>query len=82
VPYAKTLEDDDDTAIVWSYGKAAQKLGGINSRTVSRLVDDGELASLKIGRRRMITVESVRTLIDRQLKLQQLKQQQRRNSIG
>jgi len=41
-----------------------QQLGGIHPRTVRRLIDRGDIQSKKIGRRLLITAESVRAYID------------------
>ena len=41
---------------------AAKVLGGVNVRTIDRLVKSGKLASVKLGRRHMITRESAEDL--------------------
>ena len=67
-PIRETKDTDADGALLWSFGKTARKLGGVSTRTVLRLVDDGELVSVYVGRRRMITAASAFALIQRQLK--------------
>jgi excisionase family DNA binding protein len=43
--------------------EAQSILGNVSRRTVERLINDGKLQSVKIGRRRMIYADSIAKLI-------------------
>ena len=42
---------------------AARRISGLGRTTIYRLIADGELKALKIGRRRLIDYNSLRSLI-------------------
>ena len=48
---------------LFSREETAQVLGNIHSRTVDAMVKRGQLKAVKLGRRNMITAESVDELI-------------------
>jgi excisionase family DNA binding protein len=53
------------TAILLPLPEAREALGGVSESTVRRLVASGSLESVKVGRRRMVTVRSLDALVDR-----------------
>ena len=52
--------------LLWNLEEAARQLGGVSPRTVRRLLERGELPTVRIGTRLLIPAESVRDWIDRQ----------------
>jgi excisionase family DNA binding protein len=48
---------------LFSCEETAQVLGNIHARTVDSMVKRGQLKSVKLGRRNMITAESVEQLV-------------------
>ncbi|WP_456378805.1 helix-turn-helix domain-containing protein [Thiolapillus sp.] len=55
-------------SLLWSLNEAAQQLGGVSTRTVRRLIDRGELASCRVGRRLMVVADSARSYVDGTMK--------------
>jgi excisionase family DNA binding protein len=51
--------------LLWDLAETARQLGGISPRTVRRLVEGGDLKSVKIGRRLLVEVASVHAYMDR-----------------
>lgn len=52
--------------LLWNLEEAARQLGGVSARTVRRLLERGELPTVRIGTRLLIPAESVRDWINRQ----------------
>jgi excisionase family DNA binding protein len=60
-----SVDDDVTAARAWRVREAAQVLG-VSPRTVYRLLDDGELTRLHIGRASRVLVSSVLDYLARQ----------------
>jgi hypothetical protein len=58
------IDQHFDTDILWSVDRARAALGGLHRVTIDRMVKSGRLVSVKIGVRKLITVESVKALIE------------------
>ncbi|UZR29034.1 helix-turn-helix domain-containing protein [Methylococcus mesophilus] len=56
-------------AILWSFDETARQLGNVSIRTVRRMIDRGELPTVRIGRRRMIPAEYVHAYVAEQIDL-------------
>ncbi len=50
-------------ALLWSIKETARQLGGVSTRTVERIIEDGGLIPIFVRGRRMIEVEVVRRWI-------------------
>ena len=57
-----------DTPIIVPIPDAMEMLGGISRATIYALLASGELTRVHVGRRAFITTESIRELIERQIK--------------
>lgn len=51
-------------ALLWNLEETARQLGNVSSRTVLRMIARGEIATKKVGRRRMVVSQSVRDWLD------------------
>ena len=51
-------------ALLWDLEETAHQLGNVSSRTVLRMIARGEIATKKVGRRRMVVSRSVREWLD------------------
>jgi hypothetical protein len=49
--------------LLWSVDETARQLGGISPRLVKRLLAEGKLTPVRIGRRRLIDPSSARALV-------------------
>ena len=49
--------------LLWSIAETARQLGGVSTRTIERLINDGDLPIIYIRKRRMVEAEVVRRLI-------------------
>lgn len=52
--------------LLWNLDETARQLGGVSTRTVRRLLQRGELPTVRIGARLLIPADAVRDWIDRQ----------------
>lgn len=52
-------------ALLVDYRAAAQLLGGVSHMTIHRLIEDGELTRVKLGRRAFVTRDSITGLVAR-----------------
>ncbi len=52
-----------DTLLI-DLGECARQLGGVSTRTVRRLLDRAELRARRVGRRLMVTTESLQAYLD------------------
>jgi hypothetical protein len=52
-------------AILVPLEEAREALGGLSESSVRKLLAQGDLESIKVGRRRMVTIRSLDTLVDR-----------------
>ena len=50
--------------LLYSLEDAARQLGGVSTRTVRRLIDRGDLAACRVGRRLMVVADSVESYVD------------------
>jgi excisionase family DNA binding protein len=57
--------NDDHSQLLWDYKCTGHKMGGLSVRHVYRLVDQGEITRIRIGKRSFILAESVRAYLDR-----------------
>ena len=55
--------------LLWSLDEVAHQLGDISKRSVLRLLERGELPSVKVGRRVMIPAHTVHEWVDQRMKL-------------
>lgn len=55
--------------LLWDLTEAARQLGGVSTRTVRRLIEQGALQSKKVGARLMVRPESVRSYLDQDITL-------------
>ena len=51
-------------ALLWDLEETAHQLGNVSARTVLRMIARGEIATKKVGRRRMVVSRSVRDWLD------------------
>ena len=51
--------------LLWDLAETARQLGGVSPRTVRRLIDQGVIARVRIGRRVLVRAASVREHLDR-----------------
>ena len=51
-------------SLLWDLEETARQLGNVSCRTVLRMIARGEIATRKVGRRRMVVSESVRDWLD------------------
>jgi len=51
-------------ALLWDLKETAHQLGNVSTRTVQRLVARGDIATKKVGRRRMVIAASVIAWLD------------------
>lgn len=51
-------------ALLWDLEETARQLGNVSSRTVLRMIARGDITSKKVGRRRMVVSQSVRSWLD------------------
>ena len=58
---------EDERALLWSIARTQRQLDLKCRDTVERMIKAGQLTSIKIGKRRMVVVQSVRDLIAREL---------------
>lgn len=63
-PTGGAQEGTDDTRVV-SMEKAQALLGDITYREINKMVGRGELTKVKLGRRSLITIDSINARIDR-----------------
>lgn len=52
--------------LLWDLNETASQLGGVSVRHVQRMIERGEIDSIKLGRRRMVVSESVQRWLDSQ----------------
>ena len=52
------------TPLLWDLKETAHQLGNVSTRTVQRLVARGEIATKRVGRRRMVIAASVQAWLD------------------
>jgi excisionase family DNA binding protein len=50
--------------LLWDLAETARQLGGVSTRTVRRLLDRGDIEPRRVGRRLLVTAESVRAYVD------------------
>ena len=50
--------------LLWDLDETARQLGGVSTRTVRRMLDEGLIESRKVGRRLLVRVASVRAYVD------------------
>jgi excisionase family DNA binding protein len=55
--------------LLWSLDEVTHQLGDISRRSVLRLIERGELPSVKVGRRVMIPAHTVHEWVDQRMKL-------------
>jgi excisionase family DNA binding protein len=53
------------SALLIPLTEASEVLGGVSESTLRRLLASGELESVKVGRRRMVTTRSLDSLVER-----------------
>lgn len=51
-------------ALLWDLEETAHQLGNVSARTVLRMIARGEIATKKVGRRRMVISQSVRDWLE------------------
>lgn len=56
----------DNLPLLWSTTESRRQLGGVSRETLYQLLNKRELASIKLGRKRLILAESVRSYVARQ----------------
>ena len=49
--------------LLWSVREAAQQLGGVSTRTVSRMIERGELPVVRVGRLLRVPADAVRSWV-------------------
>ena len=54
-------------ALLWNLEEAARQLGDVSTRTVRRMLERGDLPTVRIGRSVRIPAEAVRTWVDRNM---------------
>ncbi|MGC5248184.1 helix-turn-helix domain-containing protein [Gordonia sp. DT219] len=68
IVYVRTDTDTQEAAVtrsLYSIDETAEQLGGISRTTVYELVSAGELTKVKLGRRGLVTAESIAAYVDR-----------------
>ena len=63
-PKSKAAPPEDTPLIGVSVKQALQMLGGINKRTFLPLIKDGKIRTVQIGRRIIVSVQSLRDFVD------------------
>jgi excisionase family DNA binding protein len=58
---------DSEEYMLWSIKETARRLGNVSTRTVRRLLERGELPTMRIGRLIRIPPEGVRAWLDRNI---------------
>lgn len=57
----------NDDPLLWSLEEAGRQLGGVSARTVRRMIQAGELPSLKVRGRLKVPAAAVREWVERQV---------------
>ena len=52
-------------SLLWTYERTVRELGGLSERHIYRLVDQGELTRVRIGKRSFIVASSVHDYVAR-----------------
>jgi excisionase family DNA binding protein len=63
IPEQREADGPTSGRLLYSIPDAAQKLGGITERKLWSMVADGEIKSVKLGRRRMITAAALEAYV-------------------
>ncbi len=50
--------------LMYPLDETAALIGGVSLRTVYRLIGDGHLAAVRVGRRRMVPAAAIRAYVD------------------
>lgn len=58
---------DSTDPLLWDIPETARQLGGVSTRTVSRLINAGEISSIKVRGRVLVPVSEVKTWVAQQI---------------